>query len=38
MAEKGAVQCKFCAPHHYLDKAQMDSFFTASGNKGSRNG
>ena len=26
-----AVQCKFLDPAHYLDKANIDSFFTASG-------
>ena len=26
-----AIQCKFYAPDHYLQKADIDSFFTASG-------
>ncbi|MBX3103337.1 MAG: DEAD/DEAH box helicase, partial [Cryobacterium sp.] len=26
-----AIQCKFYAPHHYLTKENIDSFFTASG-------
>ncbi len=26
-----AIQCKFYAPHHYLAKEDIDSFFTASG-------
>jgi predicted helicase len=29
--ELWAIQCKFYAPHHYLDKAHIDWFFTASG-------
>ena len=32
--ELWAIQCKFYAPHHYLDKAHIDSFFTASGKQG----
>ena len=32
--ELWAIQCKFYAPHHYLDKAHIDSFFTASGKAG----
>ena len=28
-----AIQCKFYAPHHYLAKEDIDSFFTASGKK-----
>lgn len=32
--ELWAIQCKFYAPHHYLDKAHLDSFFTASGKAG----
>ncbi|MFE9185630.1 DEAD/DEAH box helicase [Micromonospora haikouensis] len=26
-----AIQCKFYEPHHYLQKTDIDSFFTASG-------
>ena len=32
--ELWAIQCKFYSPHHYLDKAHIDSFFTASGKQG----
>lgn len=32
--ELWAIQCKFYAPHHYLDKRHIDSFFTASGKAG----
>jgi predicted helicase len=32
--ELWAIQCKFYAPDHYLDKAHIDSFFTASGKAG----
>jgi len=32
--ELWAIQCKFYSPHHYLDKAHIDSFFTASGKAG----
>ncbi len=32
--ELWAIQCKFYAPEHYLDKAHIDSFFTASGKSG----
>ena len=32
--ELWAIQCKFYAPHHYLDKAHIDSSFTASGKAG----
>ncbi|WP_331716061.1 restriction endonuclease [Tessaracoccus coleopterorum] len=28
-----AIQCKFYAPHQYLAKEDIDSFFTASGKK-----
>ncbi|HEY8912901.1 DEAD/DEAH box helicase [Lacisediminihabitans sp.] len=29
-----AIQCKFYAPTHYLQKSDIDSFFTASGKEG----
>jgi len=29
-----AIQCKFYAPNHYLQKSDIDSFFTASGKSG----
>ena len=29
-----AIQCKFYAPTHYLQKSDIDSFFTASGKSG----
>jgi predicted helicase len=32
--ELWAIQCKFYAPDHYLDKRHIDSFFTASGKAG----
>jgi predicted helicase len=32
--ELWAIQCKFYAPHHYLNKAHIDSFFPASGKQG----
>ena len=32
--ELWAIQCKFYSPNHYLDKAHIDSFFTASGKLG----
>jgi predicted helicase len=32
--ELWAIQCKFYSPNHYLDKAHIDSFFTASGKQG----
>lgn len=31
--ELTAIQCKFYEPNHTLDKADLDSFFTASGKK-----
>ena len=31
--EYWAIQCKFFDPSHYLQKADIDSFFTASGKK-----
>ena len=31
--EYWAIQCKFCDPDHYLQKTDIDSFFTASGKK-----
>jgi len=32
--ELTAIQCKFYAAHHYLQKSDIDSFFTASGKQG----
>ncbi|MEP6817701.1 MAG: restriction endonuclease [Marmoricola sp.] len=32
--ELTAIQCKFYAPEHSVQKADIDSFFTASGKEG----
>ncbi|OLR89612.1 DEAD/DEAH box helicase [Actinokineospora bangkokensis] len=32
--ERTAIQCKFYAPHHSVQKSDIDSFFTASGKIG----